>query len=160
MTLSLDLFYLITHYIICTLLYIEVSTFRKKFLIKDDMYGVKNDISLCMPHEVISIILICNKYYQFRVWYKFLSINFSREEHISSTAKDMKVQCFEFVFQEDFLMYSSLKIFDRYTIIYMSHSYYWNSHQKSGRHALSCIDYVFSSKVQFDLLVWLFCWYC
>ena len=66
-----------------------VSAFKRKFLIKDSMCGVKNGIS--MVHEVVSIVLISNEYHQFRVWCKFVCMNFNRKEHISSTAKDTKV---------------------------------------------------------------------
>ena len=42
---------------------IGVSTFRKKSLIKNGIYGAENDISLCIAHKVVSIVLISNKYY-------------------------------------------------------------------------------------------------
>jgi len=45
----------------------RVNVFRKKSLIKDGMCGVENDISLCMMHKAIPIVLILNKYYQFRI---------------------------------------------------------------------------------------------
>ena len=41
----------------------EVSVFRIKFLIKDGMYGVGNDISLYMVYKSITIVLIPNKYH-------------------------------------------------------------------------------------------------
>ena len=44
-----------------------VSVFRKKFLIKDGIYGAENDISLYMVYKAIAIILIPDKYYQFRM---------------------------------------------------------------------------------------------
>ena len=69
----------------------EVSAFRKKSLIKDGMCGAENDISLYMVHKVVFIVLILNEYYQFRIWYKFVGIDFNREEHIGFTAKDMEV---------------------------------------------------------------------
>ena len=46
---------------------IGVSTFRKKFLIKDGMCGAKNDISLYIVYKTITIILISDEYYQFRM---------------------------------------------------------------------------------------------
>jgi len=98
-----------------------VSAFRKKSLIKDSMYGAENGISL---YETVSIILIPNEYYKFRVWCKFVCTNFIREEYIGSIAKDTKVQCFGFVSQEDFLRCFPFEMFDRYTIVYMSHSCY------------------------------------
>jgi len=67
------------------------SVFRDKFLIKDDMYRAENDISLCMVYKALSIVLIPNKYHQFRMWCEFVGMNFNREEHISSTAKNMEV---------------------------------------------------------------------
>jgi len=70
---------------------IGISAFRKKSLIKDSMCGVGNDIFLYMVYKVIPIILISNEYHQFRMGQKFISINFTREEHIGFTAKDMEV---------------------------------------------------------------------
>jgi len=51
-------------------------------------------------------------------------MNFNKEEYISSTTKDMEVQCFGFVLQEDLLRCSPLKMFDKYVIVYMSCSCY------------------------------------
>jgi len=68
-----------------------VSTFREKFLIKDSMYRVENNISLYIVYKAVSIVLIPNEYHQFRIWYKFISMNFNREKHIGSIAKDMEV---------------------------------------------------------------------
>ena len=69
----------------------RVSTFRKKSLIKDGMCGAENGISLCMAYKVVSIVLISNKYHQFRVWCEFVRMNFNRKEYIGSTAKDTEV---------------------------------------------------------------------
>jgi len=44
----------------------ESVYFRKKFLIKDSIYRVENDISLYMAYKVITIVLISDKYHQFR----------------------------------------------------------------------------------------------
>ena len=101
-----------------------VSAFRKKFLIKDSMYEAKNGISLCVAHKMASIVLILNEYYQFRVWCKFVSMNFNREEHIGSTVEDTEVWYFEFVPQKDLLRCSLLEISNRYMIIYMSYNCY------------------------------------
>ena len=38
----------------------EVSAFRKKFLIKDSICEAENDISLCMVYKAITIILTPN----------------------------------------------------------------------------------------------------
>ena len=70
----------------------EVSTFRKKFLIKDSMCKrEKNSISLYMVHKMVSIILISNKYHQFRVWCEFVGTNFNRKKHIGFIAKGIEV---------------------------------------------------------------------
>jgi len=59
-----------------------VSILRKNSLIKDGMCRVENSISLYMSHKVVSIVFISNEYHQFRVWCKFVSMNFNREKHI------------------------------------------------------------------------------
>jgi len=74
----------------------RVSVFRKNFLIKYSMYRVENNISLFMIYKVISIILIYSEYYQFRIWHKFFGTNFTRKEHIGSTAKDTEVWLFKY----------------------------------------------------------------
>ena len=68
-----------------------VSAFRKKSLIKDSICEAENNIFLYMAYEVVFIVLIPNEYHQFRVWYKFVSTDFNREEYIGSTAKDTEV---------------------------------------------------------------------
>ena len=88
------------------------------------MYGAENSISLYMAYEVVSIILISNEYHQFRVWCEFVGTNFNRKEYIGSTAKDIEVQYFGFVSQEDLLRYSLLETSDRCVILYMSCSCY------------------------------------
>jgi len=99
---------------------IGVSTFRKKFLIKDGMCGAENDIFLYMVYRAIIIILISNEYYQFRIWHNFVGINFTGEKHIGFIAKDIEVQYFGFITQENHLRCSLLETSNRYTIIYMS----------------------------------------
>ena len=89
-TLSLDLSCLIIYYIIYVL-YIRASIFRKEFFVKNGMCRVENNISLYIVYKAIAIILIPNEYYQFRMWCKFVGMNFTREEHIGSTAKDTEV---------------------------------------------------------------------
>ena len=103
----------------------KVSAFKEKFFIKNGMCGVENGISLYMMHKAVFTILISNKYHQFRVWYNFVGMNFNREKHVGFTAKDIEVQCFGFISQEDLLKYSSLKISNRYAIVYMSYSCYY-----------------------------------
>ena len=41
----------------------RVIVFRKKFFVKDGICGAENDISLCMAHKAITIVLIPNEYY-------------------------------------------------------------------------------------------------
>ena len=69
----------------------RVSAFRKRFLVKDSISRLENNIFLYIAHKVIIIILISNKYYQFRMWCKFISINFIGEKHICSIVKDTDV---------------------------------------------------------------------
>jgi len=107
----------------------RVSAFMKKSLIKYGICGVENDISLYIAYKAVSIILIPNKYHQFRIWYKFVSINFNRKKYIGSTAKDTEVQYFGFISQEGLLKYSPLEMSNRHMIVYMSCSCYENSHQ-------------------------------
>ena len=45
----------------------RVSVFRKEFFVKNRMCGAENDISLYIAYKTITIILIPNKYYQFRI---------------------------------------------------------------------------------------------
>ena len=55
------------------------------------MCGAENNISLCIAYKVITIVLIPNKYYQFRIWHKFMYVNFIEKKYICSTAKDTEV---------------------------------------------------------------------
>ena len=55
------------------------------------MCGAKNDISLYIVYKTITIILIPDEYYQFRMQHNFVNMNFTGEKHISSIAKDMEV---------------------------------------------------------------------
>ena len=48
------------------LFHTKVSAFRKEFLIEDGIYGTENNIFLYIVHKVITIVLIPNKYHQFR----------------------------------------------------------------------------------------------
>ena len=74
-----------------------VSIFREKSLIKDGMCGVEDGIFLCMMYKVVSIVLIPNKYHQFKVWCEFFGMNFNKEKCIGSTTKDTEVQYFRFI---------------------------------------------------------------
>ena len=49
------------------LFHMKVSVFRKKVLVKDSICRVENNIFLYIAHKAITIILIPNKYYQFRM---------------------------------------------------------------------------------------------
>jgi len=73
------------------LFYMKVSVFRKKFLVKDSIYRVENDIFLYILRKAITIILISNKYYQFRMWHKFIDMKFTGKKYIGSIAKDTEV---------------------------------------------------------------------
>jgi len=44
-----------------------VSAFGKKFLIKDGMCRVENDIFLYVVYKVVPIVLIPDEYHQFRI---------------------------------------------------------------------------------------------
>jgi len=88
------------------------------------MCGAENDVFLYMAYKATTIVLIFDKYHQFRIWCKFVGINFSGEKYISSTTKDMEVKCFGFVTQENLLRCSLLETFNRCVIVYMSYSFH------------------------------------
>ena len=73
------------------LFHMKVSVFRKKVLVKDSICRVENNIFLYIAHKAITIILIPNKYYQFRMWHKFIDMEFTGEKHICFIAKDTEV---------------------------------------------------------------------
>ena len=77
------------------------------------------NISLCMAHEPIAIILIPNEYHQFRAWRKFICSNFIEEIHICSTTKDMEVWYFRFITCKDLLRCFPFETFIGSTIINM-----------------------------------------
>ena len=52
------------------------------------MCGAKNDIFLYIAYKTIIIVLIPN---EFRIWHKFISINFTGKKYTGSTAKDTEV---------------------------------------------------------------------
>jgi len=72
--------------------YIRVSVVRKKIFIEDGIYKADNNISLYIAHNTITIILISNKDHQFRIWPKFIGINFIGKKYICYTTKDIKMQ--------------------------------------------------------------------
>jgi len=55
------------------------------FFIKDSLGEVEYNIPLCVANKSIAIILIPNKYHEFRAWCKFVCTNFIGEVHICST---------------------------------------------------------------------------
>ena len=55
-----------------------------------------------MVHKAITIVLIPNKYYQFRTQHKFIGINFTREKHIGSIAKAWKCNVLGLLFKKIF----------------------------------------------------------
>ena len=136
----------------------KISAFRKEFLVKDSMYGVENNIFLYMVHKGITIILIPNKYHQFKIWHKFIGTNFIGMKYICFIIKDIEVHWFWFIIQKDLLRCFLFEISNRYIIVYI-----WvaaeiaNSYQKSDRHASSYIDCAFLSNMWFNHLVWPFC---
>jgi len=64
---------------------------REVSFIKDSLGGVEYNIPLCVANKSIAIILISNKYHEFRVRCKFICVNFIGEIHICSIAKDTEV---------------------------------------------------------------------
>ena len=62
-------------------------------LVMPYILGFPGDLKCLIFHSVdltITIIIILNKYHQFRMQYKFISMNFTREKHIGFTAKNIK----------------------------------------------------------------------
>jgi len=69
----------------------KVSAFRKEFFIENGMYETENNIFLYIVYKTITIVLISNKYYQFRTWYKFIGVKFIGKIHMCFTTKDMEM---------------------------------------------------------------------
>ena len=115
-------------------------------------------IPLCMANKSIAIILIPNKYHEFRARCKFICANFTGEVHICSTTKDTEVRYFRFFTCKDLLRRFPLKTFNVSVVINMGSSCKANSHQESGKHASSRIDCAFSSSVRFNRSAQPFCW--
>jgi len=61
------------------------------YFIKDSLGGAEYNIPLCVVNKYIAIILIPNKYHEFRAWCKFICVNFIGEIYICSIAKDIKM---------------------------------------------------------------------
>jgi len=62
-------------------------------LVMPYILGFPGDLKCLIFHSVdltITIIIILNKYHQFRMQYKFISKNFTRKKHICFTAKNIK----------------------------------------------------------------------
>ena len=55
------------------------------------MCGTENNISLYMVHKVITIILISDEYYQFRIGHNSIGMNLIKEIHIYFTTKDIEI---------------------------------------------------------------------
>jgi len=91
--------------------------------IEDSLGEAEYNIPLCVANKSIAIILIPNKYHEFRVWYKFVCINFIGKIHICSTTKDMEVQYFRFFTCEDLLRCFLFELFNRSMIIDIGSSY-------------------------------------
>jgi len=97
-------------------------TSRKESFIKDSLGGAEYNILLCVANKSIAIILIPNKYHEFRAQCKFICANFTRELHICSTTKDIEVQYFRFFTYEDLLRRFPLETFNGSAVIDMGSS--------------------------------------
>jgi len=95
---------------------------REVSFIKDSLGRAEYNIPLCVVNKSIAIILIPNKYHEFRAQCKFVCVNFIGEVHICSTTKDMEVQYFRFFTCEDLLRCFPFETFNRSTVIDMSSS--------------------------------------
>ena len=114
-----------------------VSTFRKKSFIKNGIYGVENDIFLCMVHKAVSIVLILNEYHQFTWKCNILSL----------FPKKIFWDVLHLRYLTDIWLYI-------WAVATIANSYY-----EFGRHVSSHIDCIFSSKMQFNHSAWPFYWY-
>ena len=90
----------------------------KKFLIKNSMCRIENNIFLYIVYKVITIVLIFNKYHQFRIWCKFIDTNFTRDNIQTPQPKTQKCN----IIQEDLLRCFPFEMPNRCVIIYMSYS--------------------------------------
>jgi len=97
-------------------------TFREVSFIKDSLGGVEYNIPLCVANKSIAIILIANKYHEFRARCKFICANFTGEVHICSTTKDTEVRYFRFFTCKDLLRRFPLETFNGSTVIDMGSS--------------------------------------
>ena len=55
------------------------------------MYGIENNIFLYIIYKAITIVLIPNKYYQFKIWHKFIGANFIRKVYIYFITKNIEM---------------------------------------------------------------------
>ena len=90
--------------------------------IKDSLGGAEYSIPLCVVNKSIAIILIPNKYHEFRARCKFICVNFTGEVYICSTTKDMEVRYFRFFTCKDHLRRFPLEMFNRSVVINMGSS--------------------------------------
>jgi len=84
---------------------------------QDSLGRAEYNIPLYMANKSIAIILIPNKYYEFRAQCKFVCVNFIGEVHIYSTTKDTEVWYFRFFTCEDLLRCFLFEMFNRSTVI-------------------------------------------
>jgi len=89
---------------------------------KDSLNRVEYNILLCVVNKSIAIILIPNKYHEFRVQYKFVCMNFIGEVHICFTTKDTEMQYFRFFTCEDLLRCFPFETFNGSMVIDMGSS--------------------------------------
>ena len=87
--------------------------------IKDGLGRAEYNIPLCIANEPVAIILIPNKYHQFRAQCKFICVNFIGEIYVCSTTKDIEVQYFRFLIFEDLLRCFPFEMFNGSTVIDM-----------------------------------------
>ena len=92
-------------------------TSREVSFIKDSLDRAEYNILLYVVNKSIAIILIPNKYYEFRARCKFVCVNFIGKVHICSTTKDMEVQYFRSFTYEDLLRCLPFETFNRSMVI-------------------------------------------
>jgi len=79
-------------------------------------------IPLCVVNKSIAIILIPNKYHEFRARCKFICTNFIRDIYICFTTKDTEMRYFRSFTCEDHLRYFLFETFNRSMVIDMDSS--------------------------------------
>jgi len=100
-------------------------------LVMSYILGFPRDLKYLIFHSVvltITIIIILNKYHQFRMQYKFISINFTREKHISFTAKNIEYNILGLLFKKIswgvFYLMSRLQKVDLVSFYFLFHFYF------------------------------------